>query len=843
MPFHKQSIKMNNNNIFNKFSNNLKNVLKNAVQTALHFHAMEISPDFLLYGLSQQTGSLATEIIKKSGLDTNLIQKKIKEKHLLAKQAHTIKSNHTTITDFSINSKQAIKNAALIAAEHKHKYIGTEHLLMAVINLKDNNLDGILPGENINVINLREQLTLLLKDTSKFPDPSEVFQKNNTQADELYAEPPSALNCFALELTSKKAQQKIDPVFCRDEEIERLIQILMRRNKNNPVLLGEAGVGKTAIAEGLAKKIYAGDVPEILMNKKIYNLDLGLLIAGTIYRGEFENRLKQVLEEVKQNPDIILFIDEIHNIIGTGSASGSMDAANILKPCLARGEIRCIGATTLEEYRKTIENDAALERRFQPIVVDEPTAKKTLDILNGLKIKYENYHQVRIDEEALQAAVELSQRFITDRYLPDKAIDLVDEASSKIKIKHSNNGQLKELYAKKEKLHDITQKKNHAVKTEAFQKALYYKSLEKKLKEKINIFQEKLPSNKEELWPSVSRKDIVDLVSGMTKIPLTDLIDEEKNQLLNLENKLAEKIIGQDEALQEIATLVRRAKAGLANQGKPTASLLFLGPSGVGKTETAKVMAETIFGSTDSLVKIDMSEFSEKFNISKLIGAPAGYVGYKENKITDKIRTKPYSLVLFDEIEKAHTDVHHLLLQILDEGSVTDATGRKINFQNTIIVMTSNLGAKEIMNNQDIGFEKQDDQGKHNYEKIKEKLLDQATKHFSPEFINRLNKNLVFRPLTISDLEIIAKLHLKQLQSKLAEQQIKISFAPSLAKSLAKQAAEVKEGARIIERLVSDLVENELSKKIIKGTIKKNNKVKIGLKKDKIIIEKLNKKI
>jgi ATP-dependent Clp protease ATP-binding subunit ClpC len=649
-----------------------------------------------------------------------------------------------------------------------------------------------------------------------------------------------ALDFFAVNLTDEIIQKKIDPVIGREEEIARLIQILSRRTKNNPILLGEPGVGKTAIVEGLAKKILQGQVPDILINKKIFSLDLSLLIAGTIFRGDFENRMRQVIEEIKSNSQAILFIDEIHNIIGAGSTPGSLDAANILKPALSRGEIRCIGTTTPAEYKKYIEPDPALERRFQPIYVNEPTPEETIELLSDLANIYQRYHGVIITPQAIQAAVELSERYIQDKFLPDKAIDLIDEAASKIKVKRRRSKIYFQIKAKEKELEKIKKIKLETVEKEDYQEALDYKEREMDILEELAVLEERQIQEEKVVLGEIGRAEIAEVLSEMTKIPLKDLVQEEKERLLNLEKILEKRIIGQDEAIKEVARCIRRAQVGLNNPFRPKGSFIFLGPSGVGKTELAKVMAEEIFGQREALIRIDMSEFSEPINISKLIGSPPGYVGYRESgKLTDPVKNHPYSLVLFDEIEKAHSEVLNLLLQILEDGSLTDATGRKIDFKNTIIVMTSNIGTSILNKQASIGFEtrrlKEDLEAQ--YKETKEKVLRDLKNRFRLEFLNRVDKIIVFKPLNLKTLEKIVDLQMKDLEDRCREKGIKLKLLPGARKFIAKASFAPEVGARAIRQTIQDLVETPLAEALLKHQFNSGDCVKVDYKKGRLDLE------
>lgn len=821
--------------IFQKFDAHSKNALKSAFNLALSFGHKEITPSHILYGLTKEKGSVASQILIKAKIESSEIEKNLNAKNI----------NPPALTDIDLSpdTKKILEKSFLIASLNQHKYVGTEHLLASLIMTRDEILAGIFKQKNLDLSEIQQQVDSILNSTSKFSElanGTDYLSNNNRPYEQNYhhgysaqASQASALESFGSELTSKKIQKNIDPVIGRQEEIERLIQILARRNKNNPLLLGDPGVGKTAIIEGLAKKIIQGNVPDVLNDKKIYTLDLSLVVAGTSFRGEFENRIKQIVNEIKQDPNIILFIDEIHNIIGAGSATGSMDAANILKPALARGEIRCIGATTLEDYKKNIASDPALERRFQPIHVNQSSIEETIEILRGIKENYELFHAVKIDDDALTAAAELSERYITDRFLPDKAIDLIDEAASAIKVKKPGNSNLKKFKDMKNQLKEIENKKEKAVSAEKFNQALQYRKEEQKISSQLEILEKKADSEIKKTKIKIKAKDIAKIISKITGVPLSELLTAEKNKLLRLEKILSQEIIGQEEALEVIASFIRRARTGITAANRPLGSFIFLGPSGIGKTESAKILAKTVFGNPQSLIKIDMSEFSESFNISKLIGAPAGYIGYKEGaKLTDTVKKRPYSVVLFDEIEKAHPQIFSLLLQIMEDGYLTDGTGKKINFRNTIIIMTSNLGAENFNQQAKLGFQaaSRDKKNKleENLAEIEQDVLKKLKNKFPPEFLSRIDKTIVFKPLTSENLVKIAKLQLEELRQRLLEQGLIIKFENKIAEKIAKLSYSPEIGARAIRKNIQELVENQIANKIL------SNKENITVKVEKV---------
>ncbi len=830
--------------ILNKFTTHLKNTLGKSAELALERKSKFVTPDHLLLALAEQKGGIAFEILSKINLDLDALRQAVRDHQDFANLSDDPGFNLGDVT-FAPNSRRALEKAVLTANVYKHKYVGTEHLLFGLLEMNEPDVQTLLKTTGIVPGDLRQHLLIVLKSTSKFPDLTGFFQPDTKELEP--GEPRTtkgtpALDFFAHDLTSDQQQAIIDPVIGRRTEIERLIHILSRRTKNNPVLIGDPGVGKTAIVEGLAKKIVEGDVPEVLQGKRILALDLGLVVAGTIYRGEFESRLKQVIDEIRSDNDIILFIDELHTIIGAGSASGSMDAANILKPALAKGLIRCIGATTFEEYRKHIESDPALERRFQPINVAEPTLDETEQILRGLRTNYEKYHRVRITDEAVEAAVQLSARYVQDRFLPDKAIDLIDEAASKMKISRPSSGPAREIRDLERNLADLEHKKQQAVEGERFEKALALKAESELLLTKLERLKEKRDDGRQPMVGAIGRKDVAEIVSKMTGVPLHELIREERDRLLHLEHLLSKRIIGQSEAIKAIADSIRRSRVGLANPNRPIGSFIFLGPSGVGKTETAKAIAELVYEDQAALIRIDMSEYGESFNVSKLIGAPAGYVGYKESgKLTEAVRRKPYSVVLFDEIEKAHPDVFNVLLQVLEDGHLTDAVGKTVNFKNTIIILTSNIGLQNLNQVAALGFSiesEQDEQRvEQRYSQIREEVLDELQRQFRPEFLNRIDQVIVFKPLTPSAVEKIVDLEIVDLVERLKKHDLKIAVTNAARKLLAQQGFNPDQGARALRRVIQDTVGNPIAGQLLAGKLKARDTVRVTVKKNAIVIE------
>jgi ATP-dependent Clp protease ATP-binding subunit ClpC len=827
----------NSATILNKFSTNLREALKEAQDLAMYFKNPQVKTEHIFYALLTKEGSLSSEILLSAKIKPETVRDFIAEKN--AKEI--IRQPAEKKLCLSKNVKNAIVKATKTAYMHQHKYVGTEHLLLSLLETNDENLLSLLKKKSVDIAKLKNQITNMLDNTSRFPDLSEIFgaisnkQKVREKVGRKNNPKNPMLDSFSAELTEEKIQNTIDPVIGRDEEIQRIIQILSRRAKNNPILLGEAGVGKTAIVEGLAKKIIQGDIPEILQDKKIYTLDINLIVSGSMFRGEFESRLKQILEEIKRDPNIIIFIDEIHTIIGAGSAGGSTDAANILKPVLARGDIRCIGATTFNDYKKSIENDPALERRFQPIKVNEPTEEKAIEILRGIKKNYEIFHKVTITDEAVMAAVKLSSRYLQNKFLPDKAIDLLDEASAKIKIQQKIPDKILQVKKLSKKIIDVQKEKEEKVKNEEFEAALQLKELEKVLLEEIIALKEQNKDFDQMNIGTIQQKNIAEIISQMTQIPISDLENHEKSKLLKLEKILNKQIIGQEYAIKTISQSIRRQRTGIRDQNRPAGSFMFLGPSGVGKTELAKIISKTLFGH-DALVRIDMSEFAESFNISKLIGAPAGYIGYQEGgKLSEIIKHKPYSVVLLDEIEKSHPDVINILLQILDEGHLTDASGKKIDFKNSIIIMTSNIGLDSFNKQANIGFDSKKDSPSPKYNELKKHIKNELENSFKPEFINRLDQALIFNPLTLKNLEQIAELKINELNKRLEEKNIKLQLNPKSTKWLAKKNFSANSGAREIIRNISE-IENMLAESILQDKFKENDIIKVDVKDGELML-------
>ncbi len=696
-----------------------------------------------------------------------------------------------------------------------HNYIGTEHILIGIIKDGDGVGANILAASGADFNNIYNDILSSTDQSFAEPKPSQKSGASDGKT--------PTLDQFGRDLTKQAQENKFDPVIGRDEEIARVIQILSRRTKNNPCLIGEPGVGKTAVAEGLAQKIADGDVPELLKNKRLVTMDLSSMVAGAKYRGEFEDRLKKAIEEVCAAGNVILFIDELHTIVGAGSAEGAIDASNILKPSLARGEIQLIGATTVNEYRKYIEKDAALERRFQPIMVGEPTVEQTVAILNGLRDKYEAHHGVKIEDSAIKAAAELSERYITDRFLPDKAIDLIDEAASKKKLSAlTAPDNVKTLEKEAEK---IKKEKEEAIISQDFEKAAELRDREKEVEEQLKQGKTEWKDNKTSQELAINEEDIAEIIAKWTGIPVSKVAEEESEKLKHLEDELHKRVIGQDKAVGAVSRAIRRGRAGLKDPKRPTGSFLFLGPTGVGKTELSKALAEAMFGSEDAMIRVDMSEYMEKHSVSKFVGSPPGYIGYDEGgQLTEKIRKQPYSVILFDEIEKAHPDVFNIMLQILDDGILTDAQGRRVDFRNTVIIMTSNLGAKDILNTTSkMGFGTADnDSSADEHSKIEEKVMQKVKEAFKPEFLNRIDEIVVFDRLTEEDIQKIAGIMLSGLKERLAQNGITAKFTKKAVEEIAKEGFDPIYGARPLRRAIQSKIEDMLSEKIIDGSVGKS---------------------
>ena len=806
-----------------KFTNSAQNVLEIAKEIAIELGHNYIGTEHILYGLTEEENGVASKVLENQNINSENVLEEI-ENLIGRDEGRTI-----TSLGFTPRTKRVLENAFLEARKLDSDYIGTEHILIGIMREADSIAVRILLDLGINPQKLYNEIVKVLEEDE---DINSSDNSQNRKTGSFNSTP--TLNQYGTDLTKSASLGKLDPVIGRKNEIERVIQILSRRTKNNPCLIGEPGVGKTAVVEGLAEKIVQGDVPEILKDKRVVTIDLSSMIAGAKYRGDFEERIKKALNEVKKAGDVILFIDEIHTIVGAGSAEGAIDAANILKPLLARGEIQLIGATTLNEYRKYIEKDSALERRFSPVTVNEPTHEETVEILKGIRDKYEAHHNIKITDEAINAAVELSSRYINDRFLPDKAIDLVDEASSKIRLSSLEEpDSLKEM---EEKIEKMNQEKEAAVKVQKFEKAAKIRDEVNKLKEELEAERNKWKSKKTKAIPKLTEEDIAKTIASWTGIPAAKITQDENKKLKNLDKELHKRVIGQNEAIEAVAKAIRRSRVGLKNPNRPIGSFLFLGPTGVGKTELSKALAENLFGTEDAMIRVDMSEFMEPHSVAKLIGAPPGYVGFDDGgQLTEKIRRKPYSVILFDEIEKAHPDVMNMLLQILEDGRLTDSQGRTVNFKNTVIIMTSNIGARLITEKKSLGFTNsaEEDEAKE-YEDIKKNVMAELKKQLRPEFINRIDDIIVFHKLNDEEINSIIDLLLKNVEQRLVEQGLNIKIDKSVKELIAKKGVDKEFGARPLRRAIQNIVEDKLAEEILDGNIKPGLEAKLVAKDDKV---------
>lgn len=787
-----------------RFTDGVKNAWRFAISEAQKLGSEYVGVEHLLMGIASEKDSAGGKILHSFGITPEKIEQ-------LLGGAHTSFFNRELY--IAPRTKRVLELAAAEANELGNNYVGTEHLLLAILREGDGMTMSILERFGVTEDKMQKAFETVMNESGKGGDSATLGD----------------LSDYAIDLNERAKQGKIDPVIGRTNEINRVIQILSRRNKNNPVLIGEPGVGKTAIAEGLAQRIVENDVPEILKNCHIISLNMSSMVAGTKYRGEFEERLKKVIEEVKKHPEWILFIDELHTLVGAGATEGSMDAANIMKPALARGELRCIGATTLKEYKKYIEKDAALERRFQPVKVGEPTNEETVQILQGLRDKYEAFHKVKIPDEAIKEAVRLSSRYITDRFQPDKAIDVIDEAAAKIRMEASSAP--KGLKQKEDELANIQKEKEAAVSAQNFEKAAVYRDQAKKLSDEIeNLKKDWKGADQDHL--AVTPEDIAEVVAKWTGIPLQNLTQSDSERLLHLEDELHKRVVGQEEAVHAVAKAIRRARAGMKDPHRPIGSFMFLGTTGVGKTELAKALAECMFGSEKALIRFDMSEFMEKHEVSRLVGAPPGYVGYDEGgQLTDAVRKNPYSVILFDEVEKAHADFFNILLQVLDDGRLTDGQGRTVDFTNTVIIMTSNLGSTLLREHtKSMGFTAEHKEGETtDFEEIKGKIMDTVKRTFRPEFINRIDEIIVFHPLTEDDLKKIVRLLMVKVEKKMDSMHVALKVSDKAFEQIIKDGTDVEYGARPLRRTIQREVEDAIAELILEGTLKGKNTLHIDV--------------
>ena len=810
-----------------RFTDDAQRVLSFAQEAALELGHDYVGTEHVLIGLTKVKNGVAAKALEELGILTEDIFEAVEN------QVGRGNKKATSIY-MTPRVKNVLELAVQVANRMNHNYVGTEHILLGLLSDGGGVAVGILRAMNIRTDDIVEAIRHILGSSTNGNDGRQEGANNNGDLGDL--------TDFATDLNESAKQSKIDPVIGRDTEIQRVIQILSRRTKNNPVLIGEPGVGKTAIAEGLAQRIVTGNVPEILRNKRIISLSISSMLAGAKYRGEFEERLKKAIDEVQQHDDMIIFIDEIHTLVGAGATEGAMDAANILKPALARGEFQVIGATTLDEYKKHIEKDAALERRFQPVQVGEPNEEDALEILKGLRDRYEAFHKAKITDEALKAAVTLSSRYITDRFLPDKAIDVVDEAASKVRMKVFSAAP--DVKALEDRLNTVKKEKEAAVTSQDFEKAGKLRDEEQALVKEID---DKKSVAKEESDQKlvVTEDDIAAVVAQWTGIPVAKIAEEESQTLLHLEVELHKRVVGQDDAVTAVAKAVRRARAGLKDPKRPIGSFLFLGPTGVGKTELARALASSLFGDESAMIRLDMSEYMEKHTVSRLVGAPPGYVGYEEGgQLTDAVRRKPYSVILLDEVEKAHADFFNILLQVLDDGRLTDSQGRTVDFRNTVIIMTSNLGAKALhKNSSELGFlapkksESSTNQSNSiDFKEAKKSVMDAVKRHFRPEFLNRIDEMIVFHPLTEEDLKHIVSILMSDVTKRLKERELQLEITSEAMQLLVKEGSDFTMGARPLKRAIQRLIEDPVSDLILKGDVTEGKTIKVDVKDNEIVV-------
>lgn len=811
--------------MFERFTEKAIKVIMLAQEEARRLGHNFVGTEQVLLGLIGEGTGVAAKTLKSMGV--NLKDARVEVEKIIGRGSGFV----AVEIPFTPRAKRVLELSWDEARQLGHNYIGTEHLLLGLIREGEGVAARVLENLGVDLNKIRTNVVKMLGESK-----SQTVSSGGGSAPTSKVKTPS-LDEYGTDLTLAAAEMRLDPVVGREKEIERVIQILARRTKNNPVLLGEPGVGKTAVAEGLATRIVNGEVPDILEDKKVIQLDMGLLIAGTKYRGEFEERLKKIMDEIRQAGNVILVIDEMHTLIGAGAAEGAIDAANILKPALSRGEIQVIGATTLDEYRKYIEKDSALERRFQSIIIEEPSIDETIEIIRGLKFKYEEHHELVISDEAVVAATKLSAKYVTDRFLPDKAIDALDEASSKVRLKVSSLcPEAREL---DKKLKEIVKDKEEAIRNQDFEKASSLRDDEADMKDKIREVTEQWKKDNEANKPVVTAEDVAEVIATMTGVPVTRLTEGESERLLNLEKVLHERVIGQNDAIVAVSKAIRRARVGLKSPNRPIGSFIFSGPTGVGKTELAKALAAAMFGSEDNMIRVDMSEFMEKHSTAKLIGSPPGYVGYDDGgQLSELVRKKPYSVILFDEIEKAHPDIFNIMLQILDDGRLTDAKGRHINFKNTVIIMTSNVGASMITTQGKLGFSTAENEKKDKYEKLKDTVNEELKKAFRPEFLNRIDDIIVFAHLSKEEIREIVDLMMKDLFKRLSERELTMEVTDEVKDFLAKDGYSEAYGARPLRRLIQRKIEDELAEEILTNAYEAGDTIVLKLKDDKIVFEK-----
>lgn len=802
-----------------KFTNKAQEVLKRAQEAALKLGNKYVGTEHILLGLTLVSDSVAAKALESQGVTYHQVMDKI--------QSMTGGTSAYYIpADFTPRAKRVVESSVQEAFRMGTGYVGTEHILIALIRENDNIAVRIMVSLDLNLQRLYDDIMNMLGEGE---DQNSSARGMNSQGEKQEKSATETLDKFSRDMTALAKKNKFDPIVGRDKEIERIVQILSRRTKNNPCLVGDPGVGKTAIVEGLAQKIAEGNVPDTLKNKRIVGLDLSAMVAGSKYRGEFEERMKKAMDEVKADGNIILFVDEIHTIIGAGAAEGAIDASNILKPALSRGEIQLIGATTLEEYRKHIEKDAAFERRFQPVKVEEPDEQAAVAMLKALRDKYEMHHKVTISDDAIEAAVKLSSRYVSDRFLPDKAIDLIDEAASRLRLKtFSAPDNVAEM---EEKLAEMEKEKEAAIKTEEFEKAAEIKRAQDALRAQWKEAKKEWENNHENQAQVVTREEVAEMVSVWTGVPLQSLQEEESQRLLHLEDILHQRVIGQSEAVKALAKAIRRGRVGLKDPNRPIGSFLFLGPTGVGKTELSKALAEALFGDEDAMIRIDMSEYMEKHSVSRMVGSPPGYVGYEEGgQLSEKVRRNPYSVVLFDEIEKASPDVFNVLLQVLDDGHITDGQGRKVDFKNTVIIMTSNAGARSIVEPKRVGFTSMETE-EQSYQNMKKNVMEEVRHIFKPEFLNRIDDMIVFHSLTQEDILEIVKLMTKTVSKRIKENMdITVTFTDKALEKIAEEGYDKAFGARPLRRAIQSRIEDAFAEEYLMGNFKAGDKVSVGLK-------------
>jgi ATP-dependent Clp protease ATP-binding subunit ClpC len=810
---------------FDKFTERARKVLQLAQEEAQRFNHNYIGTEHLLLGLVREGEGVAAKVLGNLGVELNKVRSAVE--FIIGRGDRTVAGD----IGLTPRAKKVIELSVDEARRLNHHYIGTEHLLLGLVREGEGIAAGVLESLGVSLDKVRSQVIYVLNQSA-------AYSQEGQGAPHGKSSKTPVIDQLGMDLTAAARAGKLDPVIGRFKEIERVVQILSRRTKNNPALIGEPGVGKTAIVEGLAQRIATGDVPETLMGKRLLTLDIGSLVAGTKYRGEFEERLKKIIEEVKNSGNCVLFIDELHTLVGAGAAEGAVDAANILKPSLARGELQTIGATTLDEFRKYIERDAALERRFQPVLVEEPSIEDTIEILKGIKERYEQHHRLEISDEAIKAAAELGSRYVPDRFMPDKAIDLVDEAASRVRMQRASAPpSLKEVMRS---LESVQNEKESAIAAQQYELAAEYRDREAQLRSKLEHLEQGWQAEQGKDKPVVTAEDIAQVVAMWTGIPVMQIAEEESARLLKMEEALRERVKGQDEAVQTVAKAVRRARAGLGDPRRPNGAFIFLGPTGVGKTELVRALAEFMFGTEDAMVKIDMSEFMERHSVARLVGAPPGYIGYEEGgQLTEAVRRKPYSVVLLDEIEKAHPEVFNILLQIMDDGRLTDAKGRKVDFRNTIIIMTSNAGAELIRRETGLGFHKAESQqsSQEQYDKMKDKVLTEMKKLFRPEFLNRIDATVVFRALGREQIREIVDLQLSRTQKQLREQRLVMEVTDAARDVLLEKGFDPVFGARPMRRAIQNLIEDPLAEGLLHGRFQPGDTVLVDRAGDDLTLE------